>query len=159
MRKATTAAAPSAVRTMCSFSHLTIRARALMVGLGRIGGHQPIVGGHDRDERIRPVGEDQQGADEKGKDPGLPPGDAPEDKAEHGQRPLHGETALVGRLPLGQECAVVQSEAGRLLGGIDIERSTGKNGSNQRARSPISMARSEFEFPRRLSITFPSKLK
>ncbi len=53
---------------------------------------------------------------------GLPPGASAEQEADHGQARLHDEAAFVGRLPLGEQGAIVELQPCRLLGEIDIER-------------------------------------
>src|SRR5262249_54347377 len=53
---------------------------------------------------------------------GLPPGQKAEQKSDRHERRLHGEAALVGRLELGEQRAVVEAEPRRLLGNVDEER-------------------------------------
>src|SRR5581483_11192339 len=60
--------------------------------LGR-GRHQRLVGRHDGDHGVRPIGEEQDGAAEPGVAAGLPKGDGAERRADQRKRRLHGETA------------------------------------------------------------------
>ena len=46
----------------------------------------------------------------------------PKDGADQGQWRLHGEAVLVGRLPLGEQRAVVELQPGGLLAEADVDR-------------------------------------
>jgi hypothetical protein len=49
-------------------------------------------------------------------------GDEPEDAAVNGEAGLHHVAPLVGRLPLGEERAIVELKARRLLGDVEVDR-------------------------------------
>jgi hypothetical protein len=42
------------------------------------------------------------------------------------QRRLHGSATFVGRLPFGDQCAIVELKARRLLGNVDVNRGSAK---------------------------------
>jgi hypothetical protein len=101
--------------------------RSRLLGSGR---HQDLVGGHDGDRRVGPVGEQEDRADEPGVAAQSPEGDGAEHRADQRERSLHDEAARVGQLPFREEGAVVEEKPRRLLGEIDIEGGAGEGGGN-----------------------------
>jgi hypothetical protein len=93
---------------------------ALGTSRDRLSRHEPVVRGHDGKERYRPVGDHQQRPQGPADVSGLLPCRDPEQEAHDCQRSLHGETMLIGRLPLGQQGAVVELKTGGLLGNVDV---------------------------------------
>ncbi len=95
---------------------------------------EPAVRWRDDDERIGPIGEHDEPAGKPAPIRAERKGEETEPTAQNRQVRLHGIAAPVARLPLGQQRAVIQAEARRLLHQIDVEGGTGKGGGHRQSK-------------------------
>ena len=79
-RKITVALKPSAVRTPCSAPHCVMRAVLAALASSGADRHDPAIDRHDADERVGPVGNKNERAEEPEPIRGLPPGENAEDR-------------------------------------------------------------------------------
>jgi hypothetical protein len=64
----------------------------------------------------------------------LIPGNQPGNAAQHRQTSLNGQGALIARLPLGKQRAVIEAQSGRVFNKADVERCASKQrGENERS--------------------------
>jgi hypothetical protein len=63
----------------------------------------------------------QERSNNEGHSARLPPGDDPQNEPNDRKRSLHGSSALVRRFPLSEQRTVVQLEARRLFGNVNVE--------------------------------------
>src|SRR5215813_5366537 len=93
---------------------------------GPVKREQRVIDGHDNEKRKRPVRHDHRAAEQPAPVACLPPRDDAEQCARQGQRCLHGGAALIGWLPLGEQCVILEFKPCRLFAGADIKRGAGE---------------------------------
>ena len=96
--------------------------------------HQAIVDRHDRDQRERPVGDQDNRPQSPAPVAGRIPFGKSQQAAEDVKAGLHREAAFVGRLPLGEQRAVVETEPCGMFGNIDIDSSAGEHRRRNQSR-------------------------
>jgi hypothetical protein len=96
--------------------------------------HETPVGRHDDEDRVRPICEQDDGSEQPTPVEGADIGDEPEDPANDGKARLHDVAPLIGRLPLGEERAIVKLKARWLLGYIDLDRCPRKHARNRKRK-------------------------
>src|SRR5271165_3623045 len=110
------------------------------------------VGRHDAENGPWPIGEHQHRTDEERDTTCEPPSRDSEEERDNCKWSLHRESALIGWFPLSEKCTVIQPQACRLFGEVDIERGTGKEGRNYQgevASEHRYWSADLFVFPRR----------
>jgi hypothetical protein len=85
-------------------------------------------GWHDHEDRVGPICEQDHGSEQPTPVEGAETGDEREDPADDGEARLHHVAPLVGRLPLGEERAIVELKARGLPGDVDVDRGPREHG-------------------------------
>jgi hypothetical protein len=101
--------------------------------------HQAVIGGHDHEDRVRPVYQQDDGAEQPTPLEGAEKGDDPEKPANDGEARLHHVAAAIGKLPRDKEGTIVELEARRLLRDIDIDRRSVKTAATASASCPANI--------------------
>jgi len=101
--------------------------------------HETTVCRHDHVDRVRPICEQDDGTKQPTPLEGAEKSDEPEDAANDDEACLHDIAPLVGRLPLGEERAIVKLKARWLLGDVDVNRSPVNAAATVSARCPTSI--------------------
>src|SRR5262249_43318108 len=104
--------------------------QAARLRVGAIGRRrlQALVDRQDDEQRVGPVGEDDESADQPAPVPRGPERRESAQRRNHRETRLHGEPARIAPLPLGEHGAVVESEARGLLRHADIDRRAREGG-------------------------------
>jgi hypothetical protein len=105
--------------------------------VGNAGTGEFIVGGPNDQQRVGPRRNQNHRSCEPLPRAVLPPCHEAENAADQGKRRLHRRAAPVGRLPLGQERAVIERQARRLLRNADA--APANNAAADSASAPMIM--------------------
>ncbi len=106
------------------------------VGIGSHRGRlQALVERQDNKQRVRPVGDEQQGSGEPAPVLQVVPGEQAKNKAHCGKGGLHQGAALIADLPLPQQCTIGERQTRGLLGYSDVEGGASKKSRNHQRPS------------------------
>jgi hypothetical protein len=103
---------------------------AMGTSTGWINRHERVVGRHDDEKRVGPIGNQDQRTEKPEPDTALPPCQYSQDEANDGKRGLHDEAALVRGFPFDKQRSIVEMQPRRLLGEIDVECCAEENRSD-----------------------------
>src|ERR1700736_6084138 len=82
--------------------------------------HETVVRRRDHEQRVRPICEQDDGAEQPTPVEGAEISEQPEKPTYDGEARLHHVAPPIGRLPLGEEKAIVELKARWLLSNVDV---------------------------------------
>jgi hypothetical protein len=93
--------------------------------------HEPPGGRHHHVGRVRPIREQDDGSEQPTPVAGAQKCNEPEEPAHDREARLHHVAPLIGRLPVGEERAIIKLKARWLLGDVDVDRCPYEDGGNR----------------------------
>jgi hypothetical protein len=83
---------------------------------------ETVIRGRDHEQRVRPICEQDDGSEQPTSVEGVEIGEQPEKPTDDGEARLHHVAPLIGRLPLGEQRAIIELKARWLLSHVDVYR-------------------------------------